>query len=198
MSTITQQSPKLNIIVQAEKSDLFDAEMTQIIHKIYEETKESSKYYWRKIKLSHSKSYQSIRDKKPREKAIFLLRLVDYFMARQSNLVTDFTSTQKVNRRKIGVTHSLIEILLRQRLYFEEAELFQLFDTFLFQSEESYYSNLPLKIAFIQFERYITANGLSENMTTYLKQLYGSSKLHHSYYYGPDHEKIRLKIDQLF
>ena len=87
---------------------------------------------------------------------------------------------------------------LRQRLYFEEAELFQLFDTFLFQPEESYYSSLPLGIAFIQFERYITANGLSENMTTYLKQLYGSSKLHHSYYYGPDHEKIRLKIDQLF
>jgi len=193
MSILNQLNSKIKDIVKTETAIVFDLEIDQIITKIYKETKKDNSYYWGRIKLTNSPTYQSIRAKNPKEKIAFLDNLLEYFIIKRKNYNRKIASTNEMYRLKLAVANNLIGLLLRQKLLFEEAELIQLIDKILTPNKSNFYNPLPIGAAFKQFEKYIKENGLSDTLTHFLETLEKHPELKSS----ADFEKIRAKINKL-
>ncbi|MEM1120509.1 MAG: DUF4132 domain-containing protein, partial [Bacteroidota bacterium] len=147
--------------------------------------------------MTNSKTYQELKKKSPREKVGLLFEVIDYFTQARKNFQINVYYQKDDRYQTQCVVDSLINLLLKQKLEFEEAELIQLFDTMMTSISSKYYAQYPIGVAFKQVEKFAQQNGLSDNLRDYFQQMEQRSELSRNTYYGPDLKRLKLKIRQL-
>lgn len=195
MSILDKLESTIKAVLQPKNTASTVPAIRQKILKIYEETTDSkSHYYWTGAsKMKTSDTYLAIKAEKPKEKVQTLFEVLQYhiYLKKRSKLKS------KEERELFTVTDNLLGLMLRLKMEFEENELIHLFEILLNPVGGNYYSNLPVGVAFMQVEKHVKKNGLSELLKEYLIKLAKHPKMDNDRYYGSDYKKIKLKITKI-
>lgn len=167
-------------------------DIIQDIHRIY------GTGWWYNISLSKSENYQQLKKKNTSFRKDLVLYLTNKICRRSKK-------NQRYNAydedQKLDAAYSEILFgLLRSNLNYTPQEIIELFLLFKKGDENHFkrFSSWPIGFASQQVERLVKADGLSQELRSFLEKFLLWKQMKQSKgYYGSDLEKVRVRIEKL-
>ncbi len=181
-------------------SHLENSEYQTIVERLFEEASGQSLYY--NLKIKDCPSYQNIKEKDDAfRKGLMFFTIMDNEKVFEKYQATHWMEWNTGGRRWYAICEALLKSLIRLKTEFTDEELMVLFLVYKKRSEEDKkikFSNWPLGHSFIQVEKHVKKNGLSDELKAFFEEVLKWTELNvNSPSWGADVKKVKFKMLKL-
>ncbi|WP_103068131.1 DUF4132 domain-containing protein [Aquimarina sediminis] len=179
-------------------NESFEKLLKDLMNEAYGGNKTS---YWHVSSLGKLEAYKTIKAKDSETKRALVFYLLSPINVYETKSKKSGTYKGREDIYRIKNTYSeLLGLLMRSNLGFSVTEIIELLNRFKVSDEANVkrFVDWPIGFTLQQIERIIKKDGISEDLTIFLKEMLGWSQLQQTkYYWGTDLEKVKVKIEKI-